>query len=263
MSALLETPIDYTGLPFCFAPYENLAPVVPQGEINRDRLADWNHMFPKYEIHTSNSPVLQEDLGRLALQNARVQWVDYSQHHDKYNHWFKGPKQPQTSEDLFKTLVMATAGYIPAKAIDLSGDDPKIVELTNSQRKFLWMSGQVRQYDESSVRSYLFDYALSQDVDHIHERSLDEFLHTFNLEKKIHLGHCIAAKIVERAVEPIEYIYSTAQRSELLKPGLPKHPRDYVKHRMIPSPHRFGRVMNILSMRLGAYNRENNLVTSY
>jgi hypothetical protein len=70
---LLQTPIDeFSGLPYCFAASEDLASVVAKS-MNLDRQGDWNHMFPKYEVKTSTSPVLQNDMAKLALISSRVQ----------------------------------------------------------------------------------------------------------------------------------------------------------------------------------------------
>ncbi len=253
----LVTPVDYTGLPYCFAPHENIPPPVQQGMPNTELHADWNHMFPKYEVQTSTSPALQDEISRMALQGCRVQWTLFDQHHGIYNPWFLGPPQPQNDAQLFQTVIMATAGYIPEGAIDFSHNQPQITTLTKEERMFLWQSGQVRVYDPVAVRKFMFRYVLQEDVDHIHESALDEFLHTVNPEKRVHLAHCIAAKIVERAVEPVADAYTLAHGSELLRPGLPKHPRDYVKTRMIASNRRFGRLLTALASRLGEYNRGN------
>ena len=212
-------------------------------------------MFPKYEVQNSTSPALQDEISRMALQGCRVQWTAFDEHHDQYNPWFLGPPQPQDEAHLFQTIIMATAGYIPEGAIDFTGKEPRITTLSPQERAYLWHSRQVRVYDPTMVRKFMFRYVLSEDVDHIHERALDEFLHTLDQEKRIHLAHCIAAKIVERAVEPIEQVYANAHQRELLPADAPKHPRDFVKTRMIASNARFGRLLHALSARLGAYNR--------
>ena len=255
---LLQTPIDEaTGLPYCFAPYDGLAPVVSRGE-NLARLADWNHQFPKAEVKYGDNPVL-EGLGKAALVSSRVQWVDYNQHHGPYNHLYVGPQQPKTQEALVTTLVMAEAGFIPEMAIDLSGEEPTEVGLTIEQRHHLWESGQVRVWDPVSVRKYLFEYVFQQEVDHIRDSELDEFLHTFNLERRIHLGHLLAAKIVERAVEPVDGIYRAARKQGLLSSGSASHVRDFVKPRLTPGRH-FGTVFSELHRKLGSYSRERKSV---
>lgn len=260
MSAeLLQTPVDeFSGVPYCFAAPESLAPVAAKGA-NLDRRGDWNHMFPKYEVKTSDSPVLQDDLAKLALISARVQWVDYDQHHYVYNPQFVGPPHPQDEEALATTLVMTEAGFVPEMAIDLSGSEPRVVGQTLAQRHEFWLSGQVRAWDVVAVRKWLFGYVFRQEVDHIRESELDEFLHTFNLERRIHLGHCLAAKMVERAVEPIDAVYSTARKQGLLPVAATANIRDFVKPRLTPGKG-FGPVFSALHQKLGSYNRERKLV---
>ncbi len=260
MSAeLLQTPIDeFSGLPYCFAASADLAPVAPKG-MNHDRHGDWNHVFPRYEVRTSDSPALQDDMAKLALISSRVQWVDYDQHHEVYNHQFVGPPQPQTEEALATTLVMAEAGFIPEMAIDLSDGEPRVVGQTLAERHEFLLSGQVRAWDKVAVRKWLFGYVFRQEVDHIRENELDEFLHTFDLERRIQLGHLLAAKMVERAVEPIDAVYSTARKQGLLPMGATTNIRDFVKPRLTPG-RSFGPVFSALHQKLGSYNRERRLI---
>jgi hypothetical protein len=249
MVQLPVTPTDIeTGLPYCFLPPPDLPPAPSAGFRNIERHADWNHQFPKSDIRHSDIPVIT-DVGGLALQNLRVQWVDYDQHHKIYNFQFAGPVQPRSNSELFKTLVMGLAGSIPEMALDLSGDEPREVGLTPSQRHELWLSGQVRPCDARSVYTYLFNHVFEQDVDHIRFLELEEFLQTCNHQRKLYLGHCLAAKLVERAVEPIESVY----RSAALNPLVPVHPRDFVKRHLTPS--RFGPVINELHRVLGSERR--------
>jgi hypothetical protein len=250
---MLETPVDEaTGLPYCFAPYDGLAPVARNGE-NLARLGDWNHQFPRYEVKCSENPALDQ-LGKQALIGSRVQWVDFSQHHDLYNNLFVGPRQPQTREALACTLVMAEAGFIPDVAIDLSRSQPREMAVSPEQRRYLWESGQVRVWDTVSVRKWLFRYVFEQEVDHIRPSKLDEFLHTPDLQHRIQLGHTLAAKIVERAVEPIDGVYSAARKQGLLAASNTTHVRDFVKPRLTAGAS-FGLVFNELHKKLGAYNR--------
>ena len=252
---LPETPVDaMSGLPLCFAPNHNLPPIPFAGQRNWNRQGEWNHQYPRVEVLHGANPALK-GLGRMALLNLRWQWVTYNDHHEGYNPNFIGPKQPATPEQLASTIVMGMAGYIPEESLDFSGTEPKIRNLTAEERRLLWESGQVRVGSETEVRQYLFQYVFSQGVDHIRERELDEFLHTYNLERRIHLGHCLSAKIIERAVEPLEPMYSQARKDGLLATYAATNPRDFVKP-MLTSGRRFKRVFDALHKKLGPYNRQ-------
>jgi hypothetical protein len=258
----LITPHDEaTGLPYCFAPNPDLPAVQVSGVPNIERLADWNHMMPKYEVRTFGNEALG-DIGKMALEGARVQWVDYNDHHYKYNFWFDGPEQPQDKEQLFQYLVMAEAGYVPAGAIDMSGNEPEVVELSVEERRALWESGQVRVYDKSIVRKFLFDYVFEQDLEHFSNkdlRKLREFLRTFDYERRIYLGCSLAARMIERAIDPVGGVYSTARAEESLPSYLPNNPRDLVKQSLL-APNKVGTVISEMSKKGGAFYRQAELV---
>lgn len=256
------TPIDEaTGLPWCFAPNPYLPPAPKPNEPNYDRSAEWNHQFPKVEVIYGGNPVL-EGLGRMALLNLRHQWVGFNDHHIGYNPNFIGPLQPATTSRFAATIVMGLAGYVPEFSLDFSVSKPRERRLTPEERRFLWESGQLKVACESEVVHYLFDYVFQQDVDHIRETEMDEFLHTFDLQRRIFLGHTLAAKIIERAVEPFNGVYATAHKQGLLQLRGPRsscvrpptHPRDLVKG-MITSGRRFGKVYSELHKKLGSANR--------
>lgn len=262
-SGRLITPTDeLTGLPYCFAPNSNLPPVPPAGYANIDRPADWNHMMPKHEVRTMSDPRLG-DLGKRALEGARVQWVDFDDHHYKYNFWFDGPNQPTTKEQLFKYLVMAEAGYIPEGSVDMSGESPMIKYLSTQERKDIWLSGQVRVYDSSVVRSYLYDYVLDHGINTFGKRDFDKLhklLNTFDYDKRLFLGYSLAARMIEEAIEPICNTYSEARKEHALPEYLPNNPRDFIKNKLV-SQRKIGKFICELSRIGGLYNRGELCIT--
>jgi hypothetical protein len=99
--------------------------------------------------HPSNAPEL--DVGTLAgaaLRRSRIQVVRAVDHNQRrngkpmYHDFFAGPSLPKTEQEVFKLCVWACAGYIPDSAIDLSGDQPKIVEMNQKQKAILQKIGQ-------------------------------------------------------------------------------------------------------------------------
>lgn len=256
MAERLDTPVDiYTGLPAVFLPPDNLPPPPRPGQQNLDRRADWNHHFPKFEVR-SNSNLVISGLGELALLNSRKQWVDFIQHHEIYNYEYNGPRQPETEDELFRTSVFALAGYIPEEAIDLSKPESmRSAKVDEQTRRKLWETGQVRVVDQHSVRNYLFWHVLQQDANHLQLEKVQELLSgNTSYETKIYLAHAIAAKVVERAVEPIAPIYEDLRRRHLLHPGAEKKARDFVKPRLIVG-HRSGRMVDAMIKKAGAHNR--------
>jgi hypothetical protein len=253
----LVTPSDATGLPSCFAPTCKLPKPIQKLQPDAKRIADLNHMFPKYEVHTSASPALQTAEAKAALIGARGQWVPFEQHHGPYNTLFAGPRQPQTTAELLKTLTFAAAGFVPEQAIDLSGDEPKLVGLTKKQRKWLWTSGEVKVINPADVSRFLLRTVLATEADHIPQIEVEEFLYTFDYERKLSLATSIAAKIVARAAEPIEQAYKNVQRQNVLtfirvgnqKFPVPDNPRDLLQVKLVAGRRR-GIVRNALAMKL-------------
>ncbi len=255
-------PIDEaTGLPYCFFPNADLPPVIWPAP-NPERVADWDHHFPKVETKYTANPVLLDDEANLALMNLRVQWTTFHDHHDVWNHApYIGPLQPADKKQLAATLLFGLGNYIPPIGLDLSAGSPREARLSAEQRRHLWKSGQVRVADESLAIRYLQKYTLAQEVDHINESELEEFLRTPDPKRKLYLGHCLAAKVIERAVEPFDATYVKARKLGLLSvrssrdgtvQQAPLNPRDLLKEKIMGG-RRSGPVMSALAHRLAVH----------
>ena len=94
---LRPTPHDeLTGLPLCYVPRRDL-PLPSAKPIHNDRLADWEHLVPRAEVALAvDNPVLQSDLGKAALVNARIQWVDFYDHHYIKNNYYRAYRNPRS-----------------------------------------------------------------------------------------------------------------------------------------------------------------------
>ena len=131
MSEKLVTPVDkLTRLPL---------PLLPRRVLSRDdpEQANDHHAF-----HPSDSPTLDMDtLAGAALRTCLSYLVDVKEHNaavkgtDKpgYHDWYEGPKLPTTDQEIFEIAVFAHAGARPRKAIDLSGDQPKVVIMNDHE----------------------------------------------------------------------------------------------------------------------------------
>lgn len=265
LPSLPLTPIDdETGLPWCIIPSGDLPAVLSRHQKNYARRADWNHIYPRVEVLHGSNPLFDNNRkARLALLNLRWQWLTYEDHHLNYNNNFIGPYQPSTHQQLGITAVMGLAGFIPEYGIKFRNNKPYEHKLREDERRFLWSSGQVRIGHEFDVLQYLTEYIFNQEVDHIREREIDEFLHTFDITKRIYLGYCLTVKIIERAIEPVEDIYTLARRRGYLYPmkgvanktGVPVHPSELIKLKILRKKGS-GIVFNELSKKLGQYNRQ-------
>lgn len=257
-------PIDeVTGLPYCFAPNPDLPDVVPRGQ-NLARAGDLDHQYPQVETKHGANPVLDLPYARMALMNLRLQWSTFEDHHDRWNRYpVIGPMQPGTPEQLAATLVFGLSGYVPPMALRLDDDSFSQVRLSNRDRWRMWESGQLFVANEGAVVGYLRSFVLVQEVDHIKENELDEFLCTQNRARKIELARILASKVVERAVEPFEAAYTQMHRQGVLSVRdplrqkivrAPATPGDLVNDKLT-SGRRLGQIIDPLAQRLAQRRR--------
>lgn len=133
MAAELTTPLDrLSGIPLPILPRELLPAEDPE-------FANWHHPW-----HPSSAPELQT-LGGKALRHSRVQLVRATDHNmgDRkrgkltYHDFYSGPPIPADEAAQFIAVIAACAGYIPERAIDLSGSEPREVIMTAEQAALL------------------------------------------------------------------------------------------------------------------------------
>lgn len=232
MAAELVTPTDeLTGLPLPIAPVNN--PVSP----------DWHHHW-----HPRDSAVLKSG-GGLALRQSRLQRMDYRTHHLGYHRTYEGPPLPLTPQEQFGAVIMSVAGYMPPEAIDFSAKEPRIVTLSEDQRRHLQESSQLRFTGHWVIKHFIKDYILSQPIDslNINNVTLDEFLHTNNPERRRELGHNLLSLFTDKATEPIDDLYYQARKRDMLPPGLPGSARRFTKSFLGPVKIRQRFVNNLYS----------------
>lgn len=236
--AELVTPTEQ-GIPYPLLPPPYFLPS------DRPDLADDNHAF-----HPRLSPLLQGVSGE-AIRNCRVQRTDWYDHHIIYHGYYDGPPLPRTEAERFRIVVMAVAGYIPDLAIDCHGYKPEIVPITTEVRERLWKGKEMRVYRSGPVRKFMAEYVTSQDLSHVDEKHIEEFLHTDIEERRIFLGHWLLSQATEVATESLHEDYLDAHRRGKIVPGLTKKPENFVQNNF---GNRFERnpVVRLLQERLQA-----------
>ncbi len=154
--------------------------------------------------------------------------------HNAYHAAYYGPRLPQNPSERFKTSVLCAAGYIPLQAITFGSSSPDIIGLTLPQRERLRVSGEVRVASLSVVQKFMKDFVLAQPVDHIRPEVIDDFLaldpnaSVYDARRRRYLMHLLLSLVIDRVEDPLERPYTYAYTYELLKPGLPKRPGDFV-----------------------------------
>jgi hypothetical protein len=221
MAAEAITPIDEIGMPLPLAPTNLEIHDASQPK------PDWHHHF-----HPKKSPLLTEDDGGKAVRGARLQKADWGLHHNKYHSYYEGPPLPNTQSQKFGIAVLASAGYVPAEAIDLSSEEPRIVTLSSSQRYRLWRSGELRIGAPDTVRKFLQEYTLGQNLAEVNEKLVDEFLNTPSEQRRYKLGGVLLDFAIEKAVEPLDPFYRTAWKKGYIDRKSAHRPQRLVKTKL-------------------------------
>jgi hypothetical protein len=197
------TPVDEIGVPLPIAPPEMLLP-------KNSPEADWHH-----HMHPKRDPRL-DDVGGFALRNARIQLSSYDTHHNRYHREFFGPPIPDTAEEKFGLTVLLAAGYLPNGVIDFRKRKTFFRQMRPDEKQRFWASGEMRIGSETHIRNFLTEYTLAQDISHVDDWTVDEFLYTEDPERKRFLGHWLLAQAIEKATEPISGLYEHALKKERL-----------------------------------------------
>jgi hypothetical protein len=222
------TPTDImTGIPLPIFPNSELPPVLGRCEKNLDRIGDFHHSFhPRQEL-------LHAGLGEKALRFCRVQWAMYDDHHNTigYHKNLVGPDLPKTEKDKFKTVVFASAGYIPENALvfDKAGE-VSIRHLGYYQRSMLQDTGAIRVDDPLIVKDYLLAYTGRNGSAAMDPSMLDEFLHSSDIEIRKKIGQRLLMLASEVTTDSFSSDYSQAKKAHLLPPNRSRAPSTYLTH---------------------------------
>ncbi|HET9174115.1 MAG TPA: hypothetical protein VFN56_02425 [Candidatus Saccharimonadales bacterium] len=217
--SLPMTPTDLlTGLPLPILPTAHFAPH-----------ADMHHHF-----HPKRSVELR-GVGGQAVRCVRVQKVNYDTHHDDYHRNFYGPPLPETDEAKFFTVLMAMA-CVPNQAIAFRRGNPRIVTMTNTQRKRLYSFEHMRVNGQNIIRTFIGDYIVDQDIRGagLTNATIDEFIYTTSRFRRAQLGHYILGLATVLATEPLEDPYRQACKQNLIHPGFPRTAQRFTKFHLGP-----------------------------
>lgn len=210
-----------------------------QGEV----VADWNHAYHPRERLKFGSLI------EVALRNSRVEWV-HRDDHNRYHKEFLGPAIGD-EEQVLKQVLFSAAGFVPSKALQYDGrDEAKIVKLSRRKRQSLWQTGRIKVQNGITIRDGLMDLALRNDFNGIRESTIDEFLHTADLDRRYELGSSLLNLAVRDVVIPLRPLYKDRYERQQLKPEAPKDIGRFALK--LVSHHKRTRALGILEGRLKA-----------
>lgn len=209
------TPVDeLTGLPLAVLPVESLA-----GALFYDFADNYHHHF-----HPKRSDLLT-DAGGIALRASRGQKLPFWAH-TRYHQLFTGPPLPETPQDKFHLCVLACAGFIARQAIDVSGPgDFQTVTMTDEQFEQVslpeaWHISKAHKPDQAhyvrdAIGRFFASYVLEQQLTHVPDKVIEEFLGTQDERRRKELGNFMLKEAVEIAVEPVKPVHVELGRQGL------------------------------------------------
>lgn len=202
---LEQTPFDaLTKLPLPIFPKEEVPDFQKQSTV-----ANWHHTF-----HPSDSHLLTTTDG-LVIRNARLQRVDIPTH-DEYHAQYVGPPLPETSEQRFEAAVWALAGYVPEEGLELGKEGFEKKLIPTELRSRLQSSGEFKISAADSLVKFLRRYVARQDLSHVNESVVEEFLTTQDVEIRLRLGQCLLGLAAEKACDSLTSVYQAARKESLI-----------------------------------------------
>jgi hypothetical protein len=157
------------------------------------------------------------DIGKI-LRYSCYQYVPVKLH-DAFNAYYDKPLLPETRAAKFGALLLSIARYLPAEAMDVSGDSPVKTEISDEERMLIWSNNELRPEQGAKVQKIVLEYVTKQDINGADQNLIEEFLTTPYDDARIEKGKQLFSIAAEAAVEPVQRAYVEAWEGKLL----PRH----------------------------------------
>lgn len=220
MTAKIATPTcEATGLPHPILIYNH-------PENRSSGLVNYDHTF-----FDRNSPELRDDAG-LAVRMSRGQMLPMWLHRRKHER-LSGPQLPQTREDKFTVAVKACAGVVSRWAIDLRRPDDELLVYMDDET-FSYVTDHKRLHYEQALKprgalhrekiigQFFIKYALEQDLSHVSESVIEEFLGTQDSLRKKEIGNFLLNEALDVSLAPVLSMHRTLLDGGMVQPGRAK-----------------------------------------
>lgn len=146
-----------------------------------------------------------------------------------------GEPRPADTSDLDKMRRKAEKAYAkqiyPAITLQEFSDD--FVESYIKQR-YVWAGYAFRHmvYRYEPIKEFFKEYALEQDLSHIKESTIEEFLTTSNPATKRFLGHLLLAKTLDVATDGVRKSFTEVRQEGRMHPSTPPDPARLVRDKL-------------------------------
>jgi hypothetical protein len=149
--------------------------------------------------------------------------------HTRYHNVFMGPELPQDPQAKFTAVVLACAGVIPRRAINLyTSDHYEEVELSDKQHDFIrrrvFYEGAASQRNnrKNKIGKFLATYAMDNSLSDILSetevnRKVEEFLMPKSEEIRVSAGRFILSHAVDASVANLIELHQEAKKEGMIK----------------------------------------------
>lgn len=176
-----------------------------------------------------------------AVRYSRLQRVSRKAH-KAYHRQYHGTLMPRDEAAAVTAAILNSAGYIPKFSVKIEDDGTSIEEITPQERRAL-SKATVFSIERSTeyqgrMGKFLMDYALKQDLDHVRQSQIEEFLGltprkmAYNERlraRKLRLGLRLTNIAISVAIEPTEGRYREARGNEALRRSAPNTAWEWAK----------------------------------
>lgn len=215
MAAELRTPVDkIAGLPL------PIAPAPREFVFSYPNTTDEHHGW-----HPASDPLFTTPEG-IALRNSWLQTVPIELHNTgkkAYHNFYHGPKLPANKADIFSRCILACAGYIPERVIDLSSGVPAEMDMTDEHAEFFHEPhenlpygyqtlGHRREPIREFFRLFMDENGLGPKV----RKKAENILLSDCSDERHNLGRLLLIKLAERVPDNLREKIPFAERAALL-----------------------------------------------
>ncbi len=160
----------------------------------------------------SGDPGFKGDDGKALKYSVGQRTVRWE--HELKNRFALPPQLPERGDGYFKAIVAGCGRLVGPYAIDFTKDDwTELVLMTPAQYARVIDPGRMYIQDEHSRRRfpvirdhlgrYFAAYALEHGLDHISEKTIDEFLGTKDPAVRAKLGNLMLQQSIEASIAPV------------------------------------------------------------
>lgn len=180
----------------------------------------WDEDHARFE---SNDPRL---IGwtKRPLRYCYVQFLPRAVH-DRKNELFDAVEIPTEPEKIFQAVLLGAARYIPHRAVDVSGQTPKIVTLTDAMRTEFHRKGWIRMQRNTKWRIglYLATHILANGIEAVRDtEEMARFLEAADPQARAYASFDVIREAVKTVVDPFEPVYERARRQGLIRRPEPR-----------------------------------------